>query len=209
MRLVTTLATRKLAWLSARDLRRLVQPEEVVAVSGVEAVSRRCVYSCAVQTYEVVLESLIKDDPEDSLRFHHLRDAPPPEAERGTAQIVAIHYSVLMDHVRGALSPDDSEMWQHVGTIERWQAQILARWAELDRAEELRAMPYREYLRTPEWQARRAAALHAASHRCQVCNTTGDLDVHHRTYERRGAELDEDLTVLCRPCHYVFHEHRL
>jgi hypothetical protein len=46
-------------------------------------------------------------------------------------------------------------------------------------------------------------------HRCQVCNRgLGTLDVHHRTYERRGQELDEDLTVLCRACHGIFHEQR-
>jgi hypothetical protein len=31
------------------------------------------------------------------------------------------------------------------------------------------------------------------------------LNVHHRTYERRGYELPEDLTVLCVACHTAVH----
>jgi hypothetical protein len=72
-------------------------------------------------------------------------------------------------------------------------------------AQELRAMPYQEYLQTPEWQKKRVAALSRANHRCQVCNSRGPLDVHHRTYERRGSEDEHDLTVLCRRCHELFH----
>jgi len=73
----------------------------------------------------------------------------------------------------------------------------------------LRAMPYKEYLRTPHWKCRREEKLHAAGRRCQVCNRSSvPLEVHHRTYERLGEELDGDLTVLCRDCHSTFHEHR-
>jgi 5-methylcytosine-specific restriction endonuclease McrA len=42
-----------------------------------------------------------------------------------------------------------------------------------------------------------------------VCNEEASkgkpLDVHHRTYERRGAEKAEDVIVLCRRCHELFH----
>lgn len=77
------------------------------------------------------------------------------------------------------------------------------------RPHELRAMLYEEYLQSPHWKRRREDKLRAAGRRCQVCNRgSGILDVHHRTYERLGEELDEDLTVLCRDCHSVFHDHR-
>ena len=70
----------------------------------------------------------------------------------------------------------------------------------------LRTMPYRDYLLTPEWLTRRAEALARANYRCQVCNRAeGELNVHHRTYERRGYEHPDDLVVLCRPCHALFH----
>ncbi len=76
-------------------------------------------------------------------------------------------------------------------------------------ARELRAMPYREYLQTPHWKRRREEKLLSVGRRCQVCNRGSvSLDVHHRTYERLGEELDEDLTVLCRDCHSTFHEYR-
>ena len=79
--------------------------------------------------------------------------------------------------------------------------------AAMARTHELRSMPYAEYLRTPEWADRRRAALHRAAGRCQVCNRAGRLNVHHRTYARRGAERPADLTVLCEDCHHLFHEH--
>jgi 5-methylcytosine-specific restriction endonuclease McrA len=78
--------------------------------------------------------------------------------------------------------------------------------AEKAREKELRTMPYREYLKTSEWQEIRARKLSECAHRCQVCSSTRSLNVHHRTYERRGAEDMGDLTVLCLGCHQIFHE---
>lgn len=69
----------------------------------------------------------------------------------------------------------------------------------------LNQMPYQDYLRTSEWQRRRTMAINAADARCQLCNSTNRLHVHHRTYERRGCELPTDLTVLCADCHGKFH----
>ncbi len=75
-------------------------------------------------------------------------------------------------------------------------------------SKELRALPYGEYLQTPHWKRKREEKLRAVGRRCQVCNQgPGPLDVHHRTYERLGEELDQDLTALCRSCHHLFHEH--
>ena len=167
--------------------------------------------STTMRTYERALISLVADDPEDTLLFHRLLDAPPDAAERGTAQVVAIHASVIRDYVTGFEWPKRDD-WQLIAEktseIEQMQEQIIARWRAADRLDELRAMPYRSYLRTPEWQARRLAALDRAGRHCQACNADANLDVHHRTYERRGEERDGDLTVLCRSCHGLFHEHR-
>jgi len=92
---------------------------------------------------------------------------------------------------------------------EEWARQ--EREYQADRQErllELRAMPYEEYLQTPHWKHRREDRLRAAGHKCQLCNRgSGTLNVHHRTYERLGEELDGDLIVLCRTCHSTFHEH--
>jgi 5-methylcytosine-specific restriction endonuclease McrA len=69
----------------------------------------------------------------------------------------------------------------------------------------LRALPYAEYLQSSWWRARRNDALRAASYRCQRCESKRDLEVHHLTYERLGAELPGDLDVLCRGCHLGEH----
>ncbi|MDP9478588.1 MAG: hypothetical protein M3R38_23390 [Actinomycetota bacterium] len=63
-------------------------------------------------------------------------------------------------------------------------------------------------MQTSHWKRLREDKLRAAGHRCQVCRSSGTLNVHHNTYDRRGEELDGDLIVLCRECHNLFHEHR-
>jgi len=70
----------------------------------------------------------------------------------------------------------------------------------------LQIMPYHEYLHTAHWQGVRRAALARADHRCQLCNSPTALQVHHRTYERRGNERDNDVIALCDTCHSIFHE---
>jgi len=65
---------------------------------------------------------------------------------------------------------------------------------------------YHAYLRSPEWKAKRDAQVEAAGGRCQVCNSTKQLNCHHRTYERIGNELPDDLFVLRAECHQIFHE---
>lgn len=90
---------------------------------------------------------------------------------------------------------------------EQWaqESQHLYR-TQVNRLDELQSMPYREYLQTPEWQERRKRHLRSANYRCQVCNSSQPLDVHHRTYERRGHERPQDLIALCRSCHQLFHD---
>jgi restriction endonuclease Mrr len=69
------------------------------------------------------------------------------------------------------------------------------------RLDELQRMPYEEYLKTPEWERTRAAALQRAAQSCALDLThTTDLDVRHRTKARLGAELQSDLVVLCASC---------
>lgn len=75
-----------------------------------------------------------------------------------------------------------------------------------ERLRELQYMPYAEYLRTPEWRATRDEAVKRARGCCQTCSSTDRLNVHHRTYLRRGHEYLSDLIVLCEPCHKIFHD---
>jgi hypothetical protein len=91
--------------------------------------------------------------------------------------------------------------------LERHNEQVRhERLAQQARFHELERMSYAEYLLTPEWRARKAAAIAKARYRCQVCNGNGEeLHVHHRVYTRRGCERPEDLIVLCRTHHELFH----
>jgi hypothetical protein len=68
-----------------------------------------------------------------------------------------------------------------------------------------RGFSYAAYRRSKEWAKKRDAALERADHRCQVCNSPHELEVHHRTYENLCAEKPSDLTVLCATCHGIFH----
>ena len=70
----------------------------------------------------------------------------------------------------------------------------------IDEQARLRAMPYGLYLKPPHWRAVRAEALKRAEGACVICNSTVGLEVHHRTYERRGAELE---TTASTPCRFV------
>lgn len=83
-----------------------------------------------------------------------------------------------------------------------WREQEEARAAVLQR---LKTMPYGEYLQTVHWHEVRQAALKRARYHCQICNSSGPLDVHHRTYERRGEEWNADVIAICRPCHERHH----
>lgn len=65
---------------------------------------------------------------------------------------------------------------------------------------------YQAYLQSEAWRIRRKWKLERAGFRCQVCNSDGELHVHHRTYERIGDEREDDLTVLCADCHAIFHK---
>lgn len=75
----------------------------------------------------------------------------------------------------------------------------------IERGRVLREMAYAEFLQTPEWISTRRLALQRAGGRCQGCNTAEHLETHHRTYERRGEEELDDLTVLCAGCHTAVH----
>lgn len=87
----------------------------------------------------------------------------------------------------------------------RW---IAAGQANRDHAiRRLRALEYGDYLRSPWWKFIRHVKIDDAGQNCQLCSATeGQLDVHHRTYERLGDEQLDDLTVLCRKCHSKFHD---
>jgi hypothetical protein len=68
---------------------------------------------------------------------------------------------------------------------------------------------YENYLQSAAWRLTRNAKLRDAGYRCQRCPSRRNLHVHHRSYERLGHELPEDLEVLCEQCHRGEHRQQL
>jgi hypothetical protein len=69
-----------------------------------------------------------------------------------------------------------------------------------------RADEYREYLKSAVWAEKRKVVIEAAGYRCQLCNVSRTLHVHHRTYPKElGSEPTTDLIALCERCHSTFH----
>jgi len=65
---------------------------------------------------------------------------------------------------------------------------------------------YQEYLKSEKWKELSGEAKEKAGHKCVVCNSKKSLEVHHRQYPLIwGIEPLSYLTVLCAPCHRLFH----
>lgn len=62
-----------------------------------------------------------------------------------------------------------------------------------------------EYLKTPEWQKRRALVLTRANNTCEGCMEATATEVHHLTYENWQAEFLWELVAICHDCHERFH----
>jgi hypothetical protein len=86
----------------------------------------------------------------------------------------------------------------------------------------LKGLSYSDYLHSDHWKLRRQEFLAGREQQCERCElehideTVSDdgaeverraprFNVHHLSYERLGEELDEDLMLLCAPCHNLEH----
>ena len=61
------------------------------------------------------------------------------------------------------------------------------------------------YLKSPQWQRLRGQVWKRAVGVCERCGTAPIVDTHHKTYERSGNELLDDLLGVCRMCHETIH----
>lgn len=78
-----------------------------------------------------------------------------------------------------------------------------------DRIRGLGYESYQAYIVSKVWKARRKAFFERNEKKCSVCDCDDKrLFLHHLTYERVGAELDQDLAPLCGSCHRLAHSHR-
>jgi hypothetical protein len=139
------------------------------------------------------------------------RELAAPSPEKAAAQhprLVDYYLSWAPTNLRrdGLVENAKWSTWKLTGSALTATAKPVAAAVRAKRLAELRAMPYQQYLRTPEWRQTKAAALLRAGNACSLDVThTEGLEVHHRTYERRGAELMTDLAVLCHSCHQLYH----
>ncbi len=64
---------------------------------------------------------------------------------------------------------------------------------------------YQDYLLSPRWPELRKQAIYRDGGRCRLCNSSDNLEVHHRRYPKVwGEETVDDLTTLCSDCHDFF-----
>lgn len=73
------------------------------------------------------------------------------------------------------------------------------------RLRELGYSSYDAYLSSPHWRRLRVTYQESGRPIVCICGDTEDLDYHHKTYDRLGAEDLDDLTPLCRRCHAALH----
>ena len=82
----------------------------------------------------------------------------------------------------------------------------VALWVNDESAACLLARPqtllYRDYMISPQWAAKRKAAVARAGNTCQRCGRRNcRIEIHHLTYVRLGQERPEDLVAVCTDCH--------
>ena len=106
--------------------------------------------------------------------------------------------TICDDKTRGEDGPTNLSSEEAPAFFLRW-------FIEEDVTVYLSTCPYAEYLQSPEWAEKRHQTLLFWDNRCSICGSINGLDVHHRTYERRAEEYANDLVVLCRSCHTIFH----
>lgn len=63
---------------------------------------------------------------------------------------------------------------------------------------------YSNYLKSPQWLAKRELVLKRDNYRCQCCLDALATQVHHKSYafvDMNGSEPAFDLVAVCTPCH--------
>lgn len=69
---------------------------------------------------------------------------------------------------------------------------------------------YEAYVQSPEWESRKARYFQTHPRRCRICRReprSGQLDLHHLSYDNLGNEPNSDLVALCQFHHSEVHEY--
>lgn len=64
---------------------------------------------------------------------------------------------------------------------------------------------YVDYLKTPDWKAKRELVIDRENGLCQGCRSSPISEIHHATYKTLGNELIFQLVGLCSTCHRRAH----
>lgn len=74
--------------------------------------------------------------------------------------------------------------------------------------EHIKNMQYYDFLKTPYWKAIAQQKRYYAKYKCELCASSENIAVHHKTYDNHGNEIENlsDLIVLCSECHEKFHD---
>lgn len=67
---------------------------------------------------------------------------------------------------------------------------------------------YSTHLQSARWKAFKARIIAKRGCMCERCGISGHslrLDLHHISYANVGRENDEDVKLLCHPCHQMMH----
>lgn len=67
-------------------------------------------------------------------------------------------------------------------------------------------LSYEGYINSSSWERRRVAYFAKHPKVCVACGSNKKIQLHHKTYDRMGAELDGDLAPLCEFCHSTLHQ---
>mgnify|MGYP006416380911 CR=1 FL=1 len=70
----------------------------------------------------------------------------------------------------------------------------------------LKKRDYKKYIRSEKWKEKATKLKDSVGCKCEICSSIERLCVHHNTYITYPNEDHTDLIVLCRECHYEFHQ---
>jgi len=77
--------------------------------------------------------------------------------------------------------------------------------------EQYNFMQYSQYLGTSHWKEKRQEVFIKQGKCCRICGSDQNINIHHRRYKHDGKsilykELNQNLLVICRDCHGLWHK---
>ncbi len=64
---------------------------------------------------------------------------------------------------------------------------------------------YLDYLKSKEWAEIRIELFNSRGRKCERCESTKRIHIHHKNYDNIFNEEPTDLEILCNKCHLIEH----